>query len=428
MINILVPIKDRFKFKTSDDIIWVICFLLSSLFTFFGIITYILILIEVRIQCFDDNLNLKIRKFNKILSILESTLIVICSIMTCLTYPVCSVVVCGNNFVGNFLFLFGYNTYIISKICLYGLFIWRVYNNDYQRIKRYPIIIKYILILLLLITILLLFGFNINSLTFIDNYFNWNQKSIFIIVMISLVIVDFITSFVSLYLFLTPIYIYYKIIKKYNIKRYLSQNTNSRTSKHTRSSTTRTNNNNYRNISNVTSALNINNLQFNHMKRYTKLCVLSIITSLLFGSLSIYRFTINLVHSDTLYYNDFLNFLSLFQIIDLFSNIICIYFGFVKRHIIHDYLFICWECYIHIKLCQAFCCCNENILNKLELNMEITKSTTKNKLNNNNININPINPINPCNHKINGNKLENIDESKSINRAIINTNFKHSYI
>ena len=213
--DILVSIKDRFLFKNEDDIIWVISFIIGCISTLITYIIFFFIMIELYIiQKYDEDINYQVKSLNKILSTWMSIFCVLSQSLVFSSFPVCSVQYCGDNYIGNLYFIGIFNTYIVCKTFLYALFIWRLYNEKYKRIKTYSNKLKKCLIISLIVIIIVLIIFNITTvesilLLFGDNISQIRSHIITFCVVVSF-FVDSIVSLITLYLFLRPLCYYYK--------------------------------------------------------------------------------------------------------------------------------------------------------------------------------------------------------------------------
>eukprot|EP01083_Nonionella_stella_P120770 362195_1 len=149
-----------------------------------------------------DNL---ILPFTKIAAVLSATLSVLCIAFYFSTFPICISIVCSDNFWGMFTYLSTMNSYMLSKMCLYSLFIARLYNDWFKKIYSYSIKILYSLLLMMLLALLTL---AIVNALFIINFKRVKPKDVdntntaAIIVFVCL---DFTLSVFTLILFVIPL-------------------------------------------------------------------------------------------------------------------------------------------------------------------------------------------------------------------------------
>eukprot|EP01083_Nonionella_stella_P012903 36414_1 len=94
----------------------------------------------------------------KTTAILSSVLNMLCIMFYFVSFPICMVRICGDNVWGYVTFLSITNTYILSKIFLYSLFIARVYSQFFKKLYPYSNKLLYCLrfmMFLALVTVIL---------------------------------------------------------------------------------------------------------------------------------------------------------------------------------------------------------------------------------------------------------------------------------
>ena len=212
--RVLLPntksIYQRFELGSVTDIFWVIgsllalCLLLCSIFTFTMILQHLF--------CVKSTTNKKVHispKITKICAISCCIFGLICSFAGFSTFPICTEFQCGYNTLGNTYFIINLNSYILSKLFLYILFIQRLFNKYSQKIYKYSKWIKTLLeftIFIIFIAIILTTIFAI----IIDHYENSNKVDaldLSVIIAVNIyVFADFILSGFTLFLFFLPLW------------------------------------------------------------------------------------------------------------------------------------------------------------------------------------------------------------------------------
>ena len=143
----------QFSFD-EEHIIWSICVL--SAFCIVGITLYTFTLIMQHLFCIPKSssaLGLQSRSepsHVKAYSTLSVTFATLCVMFTFSTYPVCTELWCGYNTLGFASFALVLDSYILSKLFLYLLFIDCLFNPYYRCIYQYPKSIQHSLWFLLI--------------------------------------------------------------------------------------------------------------------------------------------------------------------------------------------------------------------------------------------------------------------------------------
>ena len=162
-------VSDRFNFRDEEDIIWTICFLFGLCIVGLTILFFVLIIQHIHAipkswSAADLHAKPKSRyvRKNATLSITFATL---CVILTFSIYPVCTQWLCEFQGLGNAFYIVHFDSYILSKLFLYLLFIGHLFDPNYRRINiyRYSKSIQYLFYMLLIVMVITMIVSNMGS-------------------------------------------------------------------------------------------------------------------------------------------------------------------------------------------------------------------------------------------------------------------------
>ena len=327
--RVLLPdpksISDRFNLANIADVFWVIGSLLALCLLLFSILTFTAILQHLFCVKADQNKTSHIDpKVIKQCSILCCMFGLICSMAGFSTFPICTTVECGYNTLGNAYFIINLISYISSKLCLYILFIHRLFNKYSAEIYQYSKCTKRsleIAIIILAIAIILTSIFAI----IIDHYNN-NDKvdgldwSVIIAVVIY-VLADFILSGFTLVLFFAPLWNMAKLKKRNMNKQKLVA----------------------------------------IIWKYGAISLTQTIISIFYGVSLIVRFVMGWYHTADTIGVSYLDMCVVIQLLDILITMLCIYVGFVRKETHESYCKICKDCCCtHFESCGCFRSCMMN--------------------------------------------------------------------
>lgn len=313
ILNILGGLSPRFNIISTADVFWLVGFFFAILAMLIGFILYSLII--NRFFCSANSKECKANgpkhskyRITKLSATLSATFSLSCVVLLVTTFPVCTTYFCGYNFIGNFYFCAVIDTYILSKLMVYTLFIDRIYNDYFKKIYFYSSKILYLLLFMVILVIATLIIFNTFSvLNFQGEYIHLLGK----ISVVVFVAMDITFSLCTLFLFIKPIY------------SQTNSNQNKQYMKH-------------------------------KIVKYALLSTFAIVSSLLYELTYAIRIFTGLYHSDTNASNDYMDISSMLQISDCIVSMFCVYFGFVERNIFDRFCKRCHSCFqgIHFGIIQ----------------------------------------------------------------------------
>ena len=196
-----------YQLNSARDISWSIC---SSI----GLVVLIVILLIFiktlqHIYCIpqssaDAGLRYKFEtKHFNLYSTLSVTLATISALLIFLIFPACTQWTCLDTVLGHMFDILWLDSYLLSKVFLYLLFIGRLFNPHYIRLYQYPEYIQYSLWLTLILLIITVFAWNVLiALLLTGIEYHW---SIGIITFTVYGITDCILSISLMILFFRPI-------------------------------------------------------------------------------------------------------------------------------------------------------------------------------------------------------------------------------
>ena len=294
-------ISARFNYVSIADVYWLCGFFLSVVCVIIAFILFCLIIHTFywgKLFSMKNALTTKQQQndyfITKLSATLSATFSLWCAALICASFPICTTYDCGYDFIGNFFYCVVLDTYVLSKISTYTLFIGRIYNDYYKMIYSYSNHILYLLLFMIFIVFITLITLNLASIL------NFQMHHVFIITIISVLLFtlfDFMLSVCTLFLFIRPLYLY------------------SNDSKQSPQS-------------------------HQHMKdqviKYVLLSIIAIISSLIYEISYSIRVFLGIYHSYSNKTNDELDVSSIFQMVDCVISMFCVYFGFVSGKITFD--------------------------------------------------------------------------------------------
>ena len=307
-------IPDRFALATIADVFWVIGSVLALCLLLFSIITFTAVL--QHLFCVKPSKNKKYHIDPKIIkrcSILCCLFGLICSMAGFSTFPICTSFQCGYNSLGNAYFIINLNSYILSKLFLYILFIHRLFNKYSSEIYQYP---KYIKTLLNITIIIIAIAITLTTIfaIIIDHHYNNDKVDGFdlsvIIAVAIYVIADFLLSGFTLILFFAPLWNMAKV-KKQNKQKFVKI-----------------------------------------IWKYGGISLMQTIISMFYGISLIIRFRMGWYHTAQKIGVSYLDMCMVIQLFDILVTMLCIYIGFVKKETQKSYCRICGDSFYK-------CCCKE---------------------------------------------------------------------
>ena len=313
LLGILGGLAPRFHIISIADIFWLIGFFFSIMAMIIGLILYSLII--NRFFCSSNSkeyqsgdTNHSKYRITKLSATLSATFSLSCIILLFTTFPICTTFYCGYNFIGNFYFCAVIDTYILSKLMVYTLFIDRIYNDYFRKIYFYSSKILYLLLFMVILVIVTLIIFNTFSAL------NFQGDSIHLLGKISVIVfisMDITFSLSTLFLFIKPIY------------SQTNSDQNKQYMKH-------------------------------KIVKYALLSTFAIMSSLIYEVTYAIRIFTGLYHSDSNASNDYMDISSMLQVMDCVVSMFCVYFGFVERDIFDRFCKRCHACFqgIHFGIIQ----------------------------------------------------------------------------
>ena len=317
MVN---KIADRFSFENPEDIYWFIGLFVGSLITCLSLFTFTLVIQHLHCIPRDPQARTQIIEppFTKIYSTLSAIFATISVVLIFTTYPICTQYVCGYDALGNFYYVTILDSYIAAKLFLYFLFIGRLFNENYGKIYKYPVYIKYFLFIVIFIVIATTIITNVGSV------FNFHHQSLnnMIIVWVAIyTVADFILSGCTLILFFRPLW-----------SKTALQSLGALTQSPSASAT------------GSASGMSV-------VLKYGIISALQTITAMLYGISLIVRFVFGWFHTTNEEGDSYLDICSLIQMMDMLTTMLAIYLGFAKKQTYQQYCEICERYWIT-------CCCN----------------------------------------------------------------------
>ena len=153
---------DRFQSNSELDAIWKICFIISLCTCCIIICIYFRTmqsLFCIPQPAYSSTFE---PRHIKIYSTTTITFATLSALVSFSAYPICTQWDCLSNLrLGYTLTIAFYDTYFLSKLFLYLIFIGRLFNPHYYRIHQYPKYIKYLLYILLIVLMMAMVAYNI---------------------------------------------------------------------------------------------------------------------------------------------------------------------------------------------------------------------------------------------------------------------------
>ena len=154
---------DRFQSNNERDIIWEICFIICLCTCCIIICIYFRTMQSLYCIPRPAYSSTFEPRHIKIYSTTTITFATLSALVYFSVYPICTQWDCLTNLrLGYILSMAFQDTYALSKLFLYLIFIGRLFNPHYYRIHQYPMYIKYLLYILLIILMMALVAYNID--------------------------------------------------------------------------------------------------------------------------------------------------------------------------------------------------------------------------------------------------------------------------
>eukprot|EP01083_Nonionella_stella_P074117 200889_1 len=288
-----------------DDVWWwvglVVCSacLLTSIVLFKSIIE--------KLRAMDAASTKSLLPFTRISALSSASLNVLCILFHCSSFLVCKNLPCGYNTYGAFVYFTTMNTYIISKLFLYSLFIGRLYNEFFKQLYAYSNAILYGLCFMMLLAWWMLIAVNVLVSLHYSQYVNNDESidSMSTIAVIIFVCLDASLSVFTLILFVIP------LCSRYGHKLKLS------------------------------------------IIKYTVLSSIAILSSTVCGTLMVYRYYHRWYHPFVMRELVYLDILNSLKCIDCIISLLCIYFGFVSKETYIEYCGCIQNCFLRLLKTQG---------------------------------------------------------------------------
>eukprot|EP01084_Bolivina_argentea_P255972 430764_1 len=135
--SFLPGIVPRFNNISISDTFWLIGFFTSIVAVVIALIVYGLIITRFFCRQKLNNSSKKDDLLTKMSATVSATFSLLCIILVFTTFPVCTIYPCEYNLIGNLYYSSVLDTYVLSKLAVYTLFIDRIYNDYFTKIYCY---------------------------------------------------------------------------------------------------------------------------------------------------------------------------------------------------------------------------------------------------------------------------------------------------
>eukprot|EP01083_Nonionella_stella_P017202 48086_1 len=275
------------------------------------------------------NTEKKLSKLIQITTISSINLSAISILFSFATFPVCSEYFCYENALGHFFLLTTTNSYILSKISVYIVFITRLHLSFHSSIYQYSNIIFCVLFAFTFFVIVMLVIFDLNVLGYDIDGHNYIHSWIPVWSILTYASCDILLSLITLVLFVLPLSKLVIIQLESQNDCYRMKPSDSQFSRH------------------LSEQIEQNDL-IQAMTRYIHLGCFALLSSMMCGSILVFRFVVGLYGAYDVNGILFLDIVAMFCMVDNLISMWCIMLNFSFSH--EYYRVLCCK-----KCCDPIC-------------------------------------------------------------------------